>query len=545
MTMTKPRSNQVTFQPAGSGAVLTDVQTKLQEFVSVSDFLTLAQAITYAVTNNKVVRIDEDTTVNIPTDCPTLQNAVDHISAGNQLVTVTLRIESGHSPASGISVANGDFGFFTVTAADPTVTVSGSFPNTDGFIFGENARLPKLGALVNMNNRGYVGYYARLNSVGFVLPNCGIFNLGSAGAFGTTAPGLFVNANSVLYASGAKSYNNPRNVWATRGSQFEGEQGDFSGATGDIAIYASRNSTLHIVQCDVTGAANAGLVLRRSRATADASDFSNAGATGITLERTSQCSMTDRDAIVPKINLCGNDGVLVQQGSTFHFAGGQIQSNGRDGVSAALSSLVNVSSSSVTGNGRYGCTTRLNSNASVVDSTVTGSVTANIFITEGGFLTASNTTTDEGLVTKSYLGGRYNETLIVHPGFATNYGRFIVQSASSNPGGMEYDVTGMEIRWITNGTRRLRLLNTGTLRPEADNAYQLGTFDRRFSRVYSTAFYPGDSGGGSLFWTSGAGSPEGVVTAVVGSLYTRTDGGAATTLYVKETGSGTTGWVAK
>jgi hypothetical protein len=43
----------------------------------------------------------------------------------------------------------------------------------------------------------------------------------------------------------------------------------------------------------------------------------------------------------------------------------------------------------------------------------------------------------------------------------------------------------------------------------------------------------------------GAGSPEGVVTASVSTLYVRTDGGAGTTLYVKETGSGNTGWVAK
>lgn len=43
----------------------------------------------------------------------------------------------------------------------------------------------------------------------------------------------------------------------------------------------------------------------------------------------------------------------------------------------------------------------------------------------------------------------------------------------------------------------------------------------------------------------GAGSPEGVITAPVGKLYTRTDGGAATTLYVKESGVGNTGWVAK
>lgn len=44
----------------------------------------------------------------------------------------------------------------------------------------------------------------------------------------------------------------------------------------------------------------------------------------------------------------------------------------------------------------------------------------------------------------------------------------------------------------------------------------------------------------------GTGSPENVVTGSVGDLYTRTDGGANTTLYVKESGNNSnTGWVAK
>lgn len=43
----------------------------------------------------------------------------------------------------------------------------------------------------------------------------------------------------------------------------------------------------------------------------------------------------------------------------------------------------------------------------------------------------------------------------------------------------------------------------------------------------------------------GAGSPENVVTASVGTLYLRSDGGANTTLYVKESGNAKTGWVAK
>jgi hypothetical protein len=45
--------------------------------------------------------------------------------------------------------------------------------------------------------------------------------------------------------------------------------------------------------------------------------------------------------------------------------------------------------------------------------------------------------------------------------------------------------------------------------------------------------------------TAGANTPEGAVTAPVGSLFLRTNGGTSTTLYVKQSGSGNTGWVAK
>lgn len=50
---------------------------------------------------------------------------------------------------------------------------------------------------------------------------------------------------------------------------------------------------------------------------------------------------------------------------------------------------------------------------------------------------------------------------------------------------------------------------------------------------------------GGVHMTSSTGSPEGVKTASVGSMYLRSDGGAGTTLYIKESGSGNTGWVAK
>ena len=51
-------------------------------------------------------------------------------------------------------------------------------------------------------------------------------------------------------------------------------------------------------------------------------------------------------------------------------------------------------------------------------------------------------------------------------------------------------------------------------------------------------------GGAKLL--AGTGAPAGVVVGSVGDLYVRKDGGALTTLYVKESGNGTTaGWVAK
>jgi len=50
---------------------------------------------------------------------------------------------------------------------------------------------------------------------------------------------------------------------------------------------------------------------------------------------------------------------------------------------------------------------------------------------------------------------------------------------------------------------------------------------------------------GTVQLISGTNTPEGAIAANVGSLFLRTNGGASTTLYVKESGTGNTGWVAK
>ena len=67
----------------------------------------------------------------------------------------------------------------------------------------------------------------------------------------------------------------------------------------------------------------------------------------------------------------------------------------------------------------------------------------------------------------------------------------------------------------------------------------LTTVSRLFLQAYSSLFR-GSPGKAILMW--GDGSPETVIPAPVGSVFLRTNGGASTTLYVKESGTGTTGW---
>lgn len=108
-------------------------------------------------------------------------------------------------------------------------------------------------------------------------------------------------------------------------------------------------------------------------------------------------------------------------------------------------------------------------------------------------------------------------------------------------GVLTYNLADDTLRLTINTVDTYRFKSTSII-PVADNTKTMGEAAFRWSDTFSRNFRPG---AGTATWTSGTGTPEGAVTAVVGSLFTRTDGGAVTTLYVKETGAGNTGWVAK
>lgn len=73
-------------------------------------------------------------TISIPSDVSTLQAAVDRYGS-DPVDSITLSIEAGHMPTSGISVSNGDYSKYTVTSAAQATAflyVTGSISVTNG-----------------------------------------------------------------------------------------------------------------------------------------------------------------------------------------------------------------------------------------------------------------------------------------------------------------------------------------------------------------------------------------------------------------------------
>lgn len=148
--------------------------------------------------------------------------------------SVEINIESGHSPASGITVSDGNWSFVTITSVDSTVTVDGSFTGT--LIRGDNCWLPTLDTTIDMQNNGDDGYTAGDNAVGRVANGSGVLN---AGDKGLVCRDGFVSAPGTDW-SGATN----QGVYCTQmgGIRVYGGTADNCGAEG---FFVSRGGRMH------------------------------------------------------------------------------------------------------------------------------------------------------------------------------------------------------------------------------------------------------------------------------------------------------------
>lgn len=114
------------------------------------------------------------------------------------------------------------------------------------------------------------------------------------------------------------------------------------------------------------------------------------------------------------------------------------------------------------------------------------------------------------------------------------------------------DATTFESHLIASNTTDTITITGTTWGFSSNSAYffiyvpvYLGAADYPWRRIYANEVRIGQgpsAGTGVVYIRTGTGSPEGVETAGVGSLFLRRDGGSGTTLYVKESGTGSTGW---
>jgi len=149
-----------------------------------------------------------------------------------------------------------------------------------------------------------------------------------------------------------------------------------------------------------------------------------------------------------------------------------------------------------------------------------------------------NSGNDTNSLTDRYLG--------VTRGPAREYQQGTARAVTDQPGG----VLAAGFRFFDPAAPNNGALGLGKLGTRLVASGELlftnstGLHVRRLDNTPGTVIL-GSSVTAAVSWRSGAGSPEGAITAVPGSLYSRTDGGVGTSLYVKETGSASTGWAAK
>lgn len=169
---------------------------------------------------------------------------------------------------------------------------------------------------------------------------------------------------------------------------------------------------------------------------------------------------------------------------------------------------------------------------------------------------------DSGQTTNAILDYANNRQVLgastwEHMPTASNRGFRITDKDATGSGALWLGDQGARIQAATSGNVLLRAGTGGTsfdFYPQSGGSFVTlalsgGPAVRATPEAGHAAFRAAsgwyEHGTAGPRWMAGAGSPEGAITAPVGSLYSRSDGGAGTSLYVKESGTGSTGWVAK
>lgn len=432
-------------------------------------------------------------------------------------VTAQIQLLSGFVMAEQVVVKNKDLGWITIVSVDSEVVIQRSSLTTPianlyypAFTAeGMGAVLPVIDVLFNMNTTGTAanrnGIFIFNGADGFIRPGKGVKNAGGRGLhvanegrcvarqsnFSGAGEAGLRNGSGYVEIREANLQNCGKGLMLAGGSITDAEEANVSGSTLGIENYDS------VVRFG-NGIANncgQGAYMEAGKLGADFASFNNCSTRGV--EGRLGAMINLRSA---RIDGCGGIALFVSNST----------------ASAPNLSATNAVSHAVFGVGR--------SNIDVNTSTLTGSGGYGVYATQSTFANAQAS----------------NTTGAVSGGFRSQ--DFSIINARDSIGTI--DGTNIPNVWSPNGIvafGNTLPFTTGstTFAPSADNLYDIGTPSTRVRRVHATDLRLGD---GTVRIFAIAGNPEGGTTAPPGSLALRTDTGK---LYVKETGTGNTGWVMK
>ncbi len=239
---------------------------------------TLVGALNDRLTSDDVF-VETTLTVNIPTDYATLQAAIDDLStlSTKQGTLIDLVIETGHQPASGILIDNGDYGHFRISSVDAEVMLDPSFPAGGDFLAGSYATFPILNCLIDANHLCRYGVYCHGASRGFITAGSGVRRAGeiglharhgacvNAGGSVWTDTGTGVNASAIL--SWSAVVNATGSTWSN--SSYYGAQAAAGGILNvrdgvglNCAEYAVRATNAGIVNANGVDTTGSGIGFR-------------------------------------------------------------------------------------------------------------------------------------------------------------------------------------------------------------------------------------------------------------------------------------------
>lgn len=229
------------------------------------------------------------------------------------------------------------------------------------------------------------------------------------------------------------------------------------------------------------------------------------------------------------------------------ISGNTILNAGADGIKWQFGQFVNISGNEICDSGGHGITYERAYNSAITGNVVMNSQFHGIFIT--GTSTSSVTKSRNWVVSGNSV---FASSLATDNTYAGIYA-----DANANTG----TITGNAIKRADTGNQPINAIfasdaTVKTAGNETSLGAKSGNSQISVGGVALASFINnGDVQGinamtrtyiTSTVWIGGGtGTPEGAQAAGIGSIWMRTDGGAGTSHYVKESGTGNTGWVAK